>query len=152
MLSQLTELTPRLEAILAVNIADLTTEFRNYDAADLIALIRLDRMASLRSLLDGECDMLFAPGTMRFTGHAEVVVDWSGPPSIRLAMMFRHLGVGLYYRLTLQANDAGVEIDLIRFDPPETSSLGRSAQLERALRASRVGRRFDQPSSFRQEM
>ena len=59
MLPQVTELTPRLEAILADYIADLTTEFRNYDAADLIALIRLERMATLRSLLDGECEMFF---------------------------------------------------------------------------------------------
>ncbi len=152
MLPQFTELTPHLEAILAANIADLTTEFRNYDAADLIALIRLDRMASLRSLLDGECDMIFNPGTMLFTGHAEVMAGWTGPPSIRLAMMFRHLGVELYYRLTLQADDAEVEIDLIRFEPPESSSSARRVKLERALRASRVERSYGRSSSFRQEM
>jgi hypothetical protein len=152
MLPQLTELMPRLEAILAANIADLTTEFRNYDVADLIALIKLDRMASLRSLLDGECDMLFMPGTMLFTGHAEVVAGWKGPPSIRIAMTFRHLGVELYYRLVLEADAANVEIDLIRFDPLEASPVARSARLERALRASRIERRSERPSSFRQEM
>lgn len=151
MLSQLTELTPRLEAILAANIADLTTEFRNYDAADLIALIKLDRMASLRSLLDGECDMLFKPGTMTFTGHAQVVAGWKGPPSIRLALMFRHLGVELYYGLTLEADAAKVEIDLIRFEPPVKSAAARSARLERALRAARIERQSERFSSFRQE-
>ncbi len=152
MLPQHTELTPRLEAILAANIADLTTEFRNYEAADLIALIRLDRMASLRSLLDGECDMLFKSGTMRFAGHGQVMAGWRGPPSIRLTMMFSHLGVELYYRLTLEAEDANVEIDLVRFDPPDDVTPNRSARLERALRASRTERQFEGPSSFRQEM
>ena len=151
MLPQVTELTPRLEAILADNIADLTTEFRNYDAADLIALIKLDRMATLRSLLDGECEMLFKPQTMRFGEHAEVVIGWDAPPSIRLAMVFRNHGIELYYRLTLEAADANVEIDLIRFEQPEPPALSRSVRLERALIDSRAGRRSEPSSSFRQE-
>jgi hypothetical protein len=151
MLSQVTELTPHLEAILAKNIAELTTEFRNYDAADLIALIKLDRMATLRSLLDGECEMLFKPETMRFGQHAEVVIGWDAPPSIRLAMEFRNQGIELYYRLTLEAADANVEIDLIRFDEPEPGAPSRGTRLERALRDSRAGCRADQASSFRQE-
>jgi hypothetical protein len=142
MLPQHTELTPRLESILAANIADLTTEFRNYEAADLIA----------RSLLDGECDMLFKSGTMRFAGHGQVMAGWRGPPSIRLTMVFSHLGVELYYRLTLEADDAVVEIDLVRFDPPDDVTPNRGARLERALRASRTERQFEGPSSFRQEM
>lgn len=148
---EVTELTPHLEAILADNIAALTTEFRNYDAADLIALIKLDRMATLRSLLDGECEMFFKPQTMRFGQHAEVVIGWDAPPSIRLAMEFRNQGIELYYRLTLEAADANVEIDLIRFEEPEPGAPSRSARLERALIESRAGGRTDQSSSFRQE-
>jgi hypothetical protein len=151
MLPQVTALTPRLEVILADNIADLTTEFRNYDAADLIALIRLDRMATLRSLLDGECEMFFKPQTMRFGEHAEVVIGWDAPPSIRLAMVFCSHGIELYYRLTLEAADASVEIDLIRFEQPEVGPLSRSARLERALTASRADARSTRSSSFRQE-
>ena len=151
MLPEVTELTPRLEAILADNIADLTTEFRNYDAADLIALIRLERMATLRSLLDGECEMLFKPETMRFGEHAEVVIDWDAPPSIRLAMVFRSHGIELYYRLTLEAADANVEIDLIRFEQPEPSALSRGVRLQQALAESRTVSPTVRSSSFRQE-
>ena len=148
---EVTELTPHLEAILADNIAALTTEFRNYDAADLIALIKLDRMATLRSLLDGECEMFFKPQTMRFGQHVEVVIGWDAPPSIRLAMEFRNHGIELYYRLTLEAADANVEIDLIRFEEPEPGTPSRSVRLERALIESRVGRQTGHSSSFRQE-
>jgi hypothetical protein len=134
------ELTVRFEALLAESIADLTTEFRNHDAADLLALIRLDRMATLQSLLDGECELFFKPGTMQFSGHAEAMVGWRAPPSVRLAMSFRSPGIELYYRLTLEASDAHVQLDLIRFEPPETSPEGRCRRLALALGAARANR------------
>jgi hypothetical protein len=151
MLPEVTELTSHLEAILADSIADLTTEFRNYDAADLIALIKLDRIATLRSLLDGECEMLFKPRTMRFGEHAEVLIAWDSPPSIRLSMIFCHQGVELYFSLTLEAIAANVEIDLIRFAQPEPSASFRRTQLKHALSDSRASNRSAVRSSFRQE-
>lgn len=137
---EISDLTERFEALLAGSIAGLTTEFRNHDAADLLALIRLDRMATLQSLLDGECELFFKPGTMQFSGHAEAVVGWRAPPSVRLAMSFRNLGIELYYQLTLEASDAHVQLDLIRFEPPEESAEGRCRRLEHALRAARAER------------
>lgn len=137
---ELSDLTMRLEALLAASIAELTTEFRNHDVADLVALIRLERTATLQSLLDGECEMFFKPGTMRFGGHAEAMVDWRAPPSVRLAMSFRSQGVELYYRLTLEASDAHVQLDLIRFEPPETSPDVRCRRLGQALGAARAER------------
>jgi hypothetical protein len=137
---ELSDLTTRLEALLADSIAELTTEYRNHDVADLVALIRLERMATLQSLLDGECEMFFKPGTMQFGGHAEALIDWSAPPSVRLAMSFRSLGVELYYRLTLEASDAHVQLDLIRFEPAETSPDGRCRRLALALGAARADR------------
>ena len=49
---EVSDLTGSFEALLATSIAELTTEFRNHEVADLVALIRLDRMATLQSLLD----------------------------------------------------------------------------------------------------
>ena len=148
---ELTDLTPCFEATLAANIVDLTTEFRNYDAADLVALIKLDKIATLRSLLDGECEMLFKPSTMQFGGHAEVFIGWNVPPSIRLSMTFRHLDVELYYRLTLEAADAHVQIDLIRFEPADVGRSDQAERLERAFSAARCERSSAHPDSFRQE-
>ena len=116
---EVSDLTGSFEALLAESISELTTEFRNHDVADLLALIRLDRMATLQSLLDGECELFFKPGTMQFSGHAEAIVGWRAPPSVRLAMSFRSQGIELYYRLMLEAADAHVQLDLIRFEPPE---------------------------------
>ncbi len=138
---EVSDLTERFEALLASSIAGLTTEFRNHEAADLLALIRLDRMATLQSLLDGECELFFKPGTMQFSGHAEAVVGWRAPLSVRLAMSFRNLGIELYYRLTLEASDAHVQLDLIRFEPPEESAERRYHRLEQALGAARAERR-----------
>lgn len=137
---EVSDLTGSFEALLATSIAELTTEFRNHEVADLVALIRLDRMATLQSLLDGECELFFKPGTMQFSGHAEAVVGWRAPPSVRLAMSFRSQGVELYYRLTLEAADAHVQLDLIRFEPSEATSAGRCGRLAQALRAARTDR------------
>ncbi len=149
MLTQLTNLTPKLEATLAENICALTTEFRNYEAADLIALIKLDRMATLRSLLDGECEMFFRPETMRFGGHAKVVIGWNLPPTIQLAMTFQNQGVELYYRLTLEAAEANVEIDLIRFGEDAIGPANSVERLEQALRAARRHQSSNHSASFR---
>jgi hypothetical protein len=137
---EVNDLTASFEGLLAASIADLTTEFRNHDVADLVALIRLDRTATLQSLLDGECELFFKPGTMQFGGHAEAIVDWRAPRSVRLAMSFRSHGVELYYRLTLEACDAHVQLDLIRFEPPEASPDGRCRRLALALGAARAYR------------
>lgn len=134
------DLMGSFEALLADSISELTTEFRNHDVADLLALIRLDRMATLQSLLDGECELFFKPGTMQFSGHAEAIVEWRAPPSVRLAMSFRSHGIELYYRLTLEAADAHVQLDLIRFEPSEKSPEGRRRRLAMALGAARVDR------------
>lgn len=134
------DLAGSLEALLAGSISELTTEFRNHDVADLLALIRLDRMATLQSLLDGECELFFKPGTMQFNGHAEAIVEWRAPPSVRLAMSFRAHGIELYYRLTLEATDAHVQLDLIRFEPSEASADRRRERLAMALGAARANR------------
>jgi len=126
-------LTSHYEAVLASHVVDLTTEFRGYDAADLIAMIRLERFAELRSLLEGDCKEIIKPSTMLLGDHAEAVVRWDAPPSIRLSMVFRHLGVELYYRVTLEAAEAFVEIELLRFDDDIAVSSAPVAALERAL-------------------
>ena len=95
---------------------------------------------TFQSLLDGECELFFKPGTMQFSGHAEAMVGWRAPPSVRLAMSFRSQGVELYYRLTLEAADAHVQLDLIRFEPPEASADGRCLRLATALGAARANR------------
>jgi hypothetical protein len=141
---EVSDLTGSFEALLADSVSELTTEFRNHDVADLLALIRLDRMATLQSLLDGECELFFKPGTMQFSGHAEAMVGWRAPPSVRLAMSFRSHGIELYYRLTLEAAHAHVQLDLIRFEPPEASAAGRHQRLAQALGAARANRRSDQ--------
>jgi hypothetical protein len=106
------------EKVLAVHVVGLLTEIRNYDAADLIALIHADRMSYLRSLIEADCDEHFRPQTMELGDHADVSVRWDAPPKICMAMIFRHRGVELHYRLTLEAAEAAIEIDLLRFQDP----------------------------------
>ena len=133
MLQETTALTPELERVLASHVLHLTSEFRNYDVADLIALIRLEKMASLSALFEGDCNSCFKPDTMVFANHAEVLARWHRPPTVRLAMAFRHWDIELYFRLTLEASEVGVEIDLIRFEPSMPLGEERVARLDAAL-------------------
>lgn len=116
MRSERNAIIDRCEAVLASHIVELTSELRGYDAVDLIALIRLGQLPSLRCLIDSDCETHFKPTTMSFGGDAEVSVSWRRPPVIRIAMQFRHQRFEIYYRVTLAAGEAGVEIDLLRFD------------------------------------
>jgi hypothetical protein len=130
-----------LEEELAGHVSGLLCELRNYEAADLIALIRLDRLASLRSLVEGDCDEHFKPNTMELGEHAEVVVRWDAPPKIQIGMVFRNRGVELYYRLTLEAHEAAIEIDLLRFVEPLADAACRIGYLDAALVDARCLRR-----------
>ncbi|MGE0629210.1 MAG: hypothetical protein AB7O43_15400 [Hyphomicrobiaceae bacterium] len=132
------ELTIGCERALASHVADLSTEFRKYDAADLIALIQLERYDTLRSVLQADCEDLFKSNSMTFGDHAAVVVHWDAPPAVQLAMEFRRNGIEVYYRLTLRAVEAQVEVDFVRFDQSELSESGQIALLERALRDARL--------------
>ncbi len=138
---EVSHLTHRFEAMLAAHVVELLSELRNYEAADLIALIRLDRIGSLRSLLESDCEVLFRPQTMTMGEHLEVIVRWDAPPTIRLAMVFRNRGVELYYRLTLEAFEAAVEIEYLRFLDPDLEAASQVSYLDAALGDSRVARR-----------
>jgi hypothetical protein len=131
-------LTKKCEEVLGGHVVELLSEFRSYEVADLIALIKLDRIVSLRSLVESDCEVLFKPRTMAMGEHAEVVVRWDVPPKIRLGMVFRNRGVELYYRLTLEAFEAAVEIDFLRFLDPNPQLGSRINRLDAALSDARI--------------
>ena len=135
-------LTTKYEEVLGGHIVELLSELRSYEAADLIALIQLDRIVSLRSLVQSDCELLFKPQAMAMGEHAEVIVRWDAPPKIRLGMVFRNRDVELYYRLTLEASEAAIEIDFLRFLDPNVQSGDRINRLDAALGNARIAKRF----------
>lgn len=130
----------RCERILALHVVELSTELRQHDAANLIALIQLQRFEAVRSLVDGDCEFLFQPSTMRFGSEAEVSADWTSLPTIALSMEFSYGSVEVYFRLVLEAREAGVEIDYMRFERATRHDTSYVAALHRALSDARSHR------------
>ena len=130
-------LDANFEHVLAVHVAGLLHELRNYEVVELIALIQLDRLSSLRALVQSDCEEHFKVDTMEFGEHAEVEVRWDTPPKIEVGMVFRNWGVELHYRLMLAAREAGIEIDLLRFSDPLDDAESRVGYLHAALSDAR---------------
>ncbi|WP_088345896.1 MULTISPECIES: hypothetical protein [Rhodomicrobium] len=103
------------EMALAAGLAEVAAELRLIDAADLIAFIRTRQFGNLRSLVNASIEMYFKPGTVSFGQSGEARLGWSGEPSIMLDMEFHHRAVDIFFRLVLEARQAGVEIEYISF-------------------------------------
>ena len=138
MLRQTHNHTLEREKALADGLRDVATELRLIDAADLIAFIRTERFANIANLVNSSTELYFQPGTISFGKSGDVDVKWGETPSIFLDMEFRHMQVNVYFRLLLQALQAGVEITYITFDGASEDPHENTQRLARALSAARV--------------
>ena len=139
------------EKALADGLRDVASELRLIDAADLIAYIRTEQFANIANLVNSSTELYYKPGTLSFGQSADIDVKWGGTPTIALDMEFHHLQVSVYFRLLLEALQAGVEITYINFDgtardPHENTGRliaaiadARFAPVPRLLREERVG-------------
>ena len=95
---------------------EVASELRLVDATDYIAFIRTEQFANIGNLVSSSTEMFFRPGTVLFGASADANLVWGGTPSVSLDMEFRHLGVNVYFRLILEEQQAGIEIDFVSFD------------------------------------
>jgi hypothetical protein len=115
MLKQCREDRAEHEEALAAGLREVAAELRLVEAADLVAYIRTGRFGNVRSLVDAATEMYFKPGTVAFGQSGNVNLTWSGEPSIVLNMEFRNRRVNVFFRLVIEAQEAGVEIEYISF-------------------------------------
>lgn len=102
------------EAALAVGVRPLATELRELNVADLVAFARLDRLGSLRALVQSAAELHFRPDYFDLVGPAEATMGWQGAPVISLSMLYRYSGIEVYFRLNLESSVCSVEIDFVR--------------------------------------
>lgn len=126
MLKQCRQEQAEREMALAVGLKEVAAELRLVDAADLVAYIRMGQLGNVRSLVNASTEMYFKPGTVAFAESADVTLNWTGEPSIMLHMEFRNRRVEVFFRLLLESEQAGVEIEYISFsgrspDPRENT-------------------------------
>jgi hypothetical protein len=104
------------EMALAEGLRDVASELRLVDAADFVAFIRTEQFGNIRNLVNSSTEMFFKPGTIQFGLSGEAVLEWGAYPCISLDMEFHHFNVDAYFRLILQALEAGIEISYVSFE------------------------------------
>jgi hypothetical protein len=126
------------EKALADGLRDVASELRLIDAADLIAYIRTERFANIANLVNSSTELYYKPGTINFGLSGDVDAKWGDTPIIALDMEFHHLRVNVYFRLLLEALQAGVEINYITFEGASPDPGENTRHLIEAIAAARV--------------
>jgi hypothetical protein len=127
------------EKALAEGLRDVASELRLIDAADLIAFVRTEQFANIGNLVSSSTELYFKPGTVNFGQSADIDVKWGAAPSVALDMEFRHKRVNVYFRLLLQALQAGIEINYINFENGSDDPHENTRALIEAIADARLG-------------
>jgi hypothetical protein len=106
------------EQVLAAAARELANELRLTDIVDLITFIRTDNHPNLNDLVNSSAELYFKPGTLSYGWHAEVDMRWTGTPTVKLDLEFRHQQVTAFFNLILEPRRAGVELKGLAFEPP----------------------------------
>lgn len=138
MLKQCYEFAAEREMVLAEGLKEVAAELRLIDAADLVAYIRTGQFANVRSLVNSSTEMYFKPGTVSFGLSGIVDLNWGREPSIVLDMEFRHRMVNVFFKLLLENQQAGVEIEYISFDNTAQDPREDTRQLIDAIADARI--------------
>jgi hypothetical protein len=133
------------EMALADGLRDVAAELRLIDAADLIAFIRTEQFANIANLVNSSTELYYRRGTLSFGRSGDIDLKWGGVPTVSLDMEFHHMQVSVYFRLRLEALQAGIEIDYINFE----TGCADPDQNTRALTAAIAAARLAPPTAAR---
>lgn len=128
------------EIIVADAIGDIVSELRLVDVADYIAFIRLEHFACISDIVDSAAELYFMPRTLRLGNGGQVHAAWEDAPRIELDLELRPSGATVYFTLTLEAARAGVEVNYVAFDQPDSDPDANTAFLRSAIEGARIRR------------
>ncbi len=128
--------TKQREEIVAHAIRSVASELRLLDAADLIALLRLECHGDLADLVSSAAELFFLPGTVNFGIGGDYSLDWGTTPQVTLDIELKPVGMTVFARLTLLESHGAVEINHITFDDPSQDPHENTALLAASLEAS----------------
>jgi hypothetical protein len=138
MLKQGNTYTLQREKALADGLRDVAAELRLIEATDLIAFLRTEQFANIANLVNSSSEMYFKPNTLSFGCSGDVQLKWGEAPAIALDMEFHHSGVAVYFRLLLQALQAGVDIHYIVFSESSPDPEQNTLRLVEAIADARL--------------
>lgn len=137
MLKQCRQYHDEREMALARALKEVAAELRLIDAVDLVAFIRTEQFGNVRSLVNASTEMYFKPGTMSFADSGDVSLNWTGEPSVVLNMQFHHRRVDVFFRLLLESEQAGVEIEYFTINGKSADAADETQHLIDAITDAR---------------
>jgi hypothetical protein len=129
--------TTARETALAGAVKEFAGELRLTEIVDLITFIRTENHPNIGDLVNSSAELYFEPGSLCYGWGADVDMPWTGSPSVKLDLEFRHRQVTAFFRLTLQPRQAGIDLIHIAFEKPDSDPAINTRCLEEALREAR---------------
>jgi hypothetical protein len=126
------------EQALAEGVTHVATELRLVNVIDLIGYVHAERCAILEDLVNSSAELTFKHGALRYALSSDLEVLWETLPNITLHLEFCWRGVTTFFRLCLNAERAGVDIQHIWFDGKPVGEQEKLERLKAALADSRV--------------
>lgn len=130
--------TSSREALVASAIQEVVSELRMVDVVDYIAFIRMERFGNISDIVDSAAELYFMPGTLRLGHGGEAHVAWASPPRIVLDLELRSQGATVYFSLTMTDEHAGIEVNYVSFDTPDSDPMVNTRRLEDSLEYARI--------------
>lgn len=121
------------EKILGDSIRCVASDLRLIDLPDLVSYLKTGQIASISTLVQASIELSFKPETLSFGLAGDVYLEWGALPRVSLDMEFHHESVHVYFRLMLEAEEAGVEITYISFEGESAGPGHNTTRLHEAL-------------------
>jgi hypothetical protein len=126
------------EKALAEVARELAAELRLTDVVDLITFIRTENHPNINDLVNSSAELYLKSGTLSYGWAAEVDMRWTGAPSVRLDLEFQNRQVTAFFKLILEARQAGVELSHIDFEAPSVDQRENTERLIEAIADARL--------------
>jgi hypothetical protein len=117
---------------------ELAAELRLTDVVDLITFVRTENHPNISDLVNSSAELYLKPGTLSYGWAAEVDMHWTGNPSVKLDLEFQHQQVTAFFKLVLEARQAGVELSHIEFESPGRAPSDDTRRLIEAVADARL--------------
>jgi hypothetical protein len=137
------------ERIIALNVADIASELRQLDPADLVSWLHGNRYGNVAALINSSSELVFKPGTLRFAFGGSAKVTWTGTIELHLDMEFHHRSIDCYFQMHLARAHAGVAITYINVDGLHCRTAQEAQLFNQAMNDARLVRGQAKPSRDR---
>lgn len=126
------------ERILGDSVRSVAADLRLIDLPDIVTFLKAGQIGSVGALVQASIELSFKPETLKFGHSGDVYIDWGNEPRVSFDMEFHHQAIHVYFRLQLEAEEAGVEITYISFDGESVAPDQNTNRLHDALGEARL--------------